>query len=65
MILSWFIKVDPAHKTPIKIKKIPSIIHSIVMIRLLSVVISPKFLTTDFVGNKCAIPQIMVNIEPM
>ena len=65
IILSWFKKVDPAHKSPIKIRKIPSIIHSIVMIRLLSVVISPKPLTTDFVGNKCAIPQIIVIVEPM
>ena len=58
-------KVAPEHKSPIKIKKTPSIIHSIVMICILSIVISPKPLTTDFVGNKCAIPQIMVNVEPM
>ena len=61
----WSIRANVTHNSPINIKDTPSIIHSIVMIRLLSVLISPNPLTTDFVGNKCAIPQIMVNAEPM
>jgi hypothetical protein len=54
-----------AHNNPIKIKNIPSMIHSIVKIRLLSLDILPKLLITDLVGNKCAIPQIIVNDEPI
>jgi hypothetical protein len=42
---------------PMKIIDTPSTIHSIVMILRLSDEIAPKFLTTERVGIKCAIPQ--------
>ena len=46
-------------------KAIPSTIHSIVIINLLSVEMSPKFLTTLDVGNKCEIPQSNVKAAAM
>ena len=47
---------------PRKIKVNPSMIHSIVIISLLSKEISPKSSTTPAVGNRCAIPHNRVSI---
>jgi hypothetical protein len=49
---------------PIKISAIPSIIHSMVMILLLSTDISPNPETTDLVGKRWATPQNEINAEP-
>jgi hypothetical protein len=49
---------------PIKIRATPSIIHSIVIILLLSMDISPNPETTDLVGKRWAIPQNEMNAEP-
>jgi hypothetical protein len=62
--LVWSIAVTTTLMDPIKIRAIPSIIHSIVMIRLLSAEISPNPATTDFVGKRWAIPQNEMKAEP-
>jgi len=46
------IKLTPKTTTPIKIKLTPSTIHSIAIMFLLSIDISPNPLTTDFVGKR-------------
>ena len=51
-ILVASIRLTPKTIMPIKIKLIPSTIHSIAMMFLLSLVISPNSLTTDFVGKR-------------
>jgi len=43
----------------------PSITHSIVIMRLLSRLTSPKPLTTGLVGKRRAIPQRTANTEPV
>jgi hypothetical protein len=45
-------------------RAIPSIIHSMVMIRLLSTDISTNPETTDLVGKRWATPQNEMNAEP-
>jgi hypothetical protein len=50
-------------RRPMKIRATPSVIHSIVIMRLLSIEISPKPWTTLDVGNRCAIPQPNSNKE--
>ena len=50
---------------PMKIKKIPSEIHSIIMINLLSLLISPNPRTIFLVGIICAIPQIVISMDEM
>ena len=50
---------------PTKIKVKLSLIHSMVIIRILSVLISPNPFTTEAVGNKCAIPQRIVTKPPI
>jgi hypothetical protein len=49
---------------PIKIRAIPSTIHSMVIIRLLSTDISPNPETTDLVGKRWATPQNDITAEP-
>jgi hypothetical protein len=43
----------------------PSVIHSMVMIFLLSPEIVPKPETTVFVGTRWAIPHSVITMEPM
>lgn len=50
---------------PIKMKVIPSAIHSIFIICLLSLDISPNPLTIDLVGKMWAIPQTIIKPEPI
>lgn len=59
------IYVTNATRKPIKMRLIPSIIHSIVMIYLLSGDISPKLPTTFLVGNRCAAPHPNTINEPI
>jgi len=63
IFLSGFNKVNVPIRNPVKIRVIPSIIHSMVIIRLLSSLISPNPRTTDAVGIRWAIPQIIRNTE--
>ena len=56
--------VTSAMRTPMNMRATPSVIHSIVMMRLLSSEISPKAETTFRVGNKWAMPQPNVKNEP-
>jgi len=57
--------VATATRRPIKIRATPSVIHSIVIMRLLSNEMSPKPRTTFRVGNRCAIPQPNSRNEPI
>jgi hypothetical protein len=50
-------KVTLKTTTAIKMRAAPSVIHSMVIILLLSVDMSPNPLTTDRVGNRWAMPQ--------
>jgi hypothetical protein len=56
--------VTPATIAPIKISKIPSTFHSIVIMFLLSALISLNPLTTPLVGKRCAAPHITEIIDP-
>jgi hypothetical protein len=51
-------------ETPINIRVTPSVIHSIVMIFLLSELMSPNPRTTDLVGIRCEMPQSIGSIAP-
>jgi hypothetical protein len=51
------ITVTVAIIVPINISASPSVIHSIIIMFLLSALISPKSCTTFFVEKKCAKPQ--------
>ena len=64
--LKGSIKVTAATSKPMKNSDTPSTIHSIVMIRLLSGLMSPKLSTTDFVGNRISglFPQKRVTPKP-
>jgi hypothetical protein len=56
--------VTAATMAAIKMRHTPSMIHSIVMILLLSTDMSPNPLTTDRVGNRWAAPQTRRKAEP-
>jgi len=49
-------------RSPRKIKVIPSVIHSILIIILLSNDMLPKSLTTFAVGKRCEMPQSRVRV---
>jgi hypothetical protein len=57
--------VTPATINPIKIIATPSIIHSIVIMFLLSADMSPNPLTTFAVGIRWATPHIKVTVAPI
>jgi hypothetical protein len=50
---------------PMDIRAIPSVIHSMVMMRLLSSEIEPNPFTTDPVGKRWAIPHTMGSKDPI
>jgi hypothetical protein len=50
---------------PMNIRATPSVIHSIMMIFLLSALIPPKPCTTFFVGKRCETPQNNGKADPM
>jgi len=58
------IRVTVAISMPTKTSAIPSTIHSIRTMFLLSWLIDPKPRTTDFVGKRCATPQMSASREP-
>ena len=64
VVLIGSIMVTVAIRMPTKISAIPSTIHSIRTMFLLSWLIDPKPRTTDFVGKRCATPQISASREP-
>ena len=63
-IFTGSIMVTMATRLPTNISAIPSTIHSIRTMFLLSWLIDPKPRTTDFVGKRCATPQMSASREP-
>jgi len=58
-------KVSKSVSAPMKQNVSPSAIHSMLMIRRLSCDIAPNPEMTDLVGMMWAIPQTMIEIDPV
>jgi len=64
-LLSEFLIIETIIvRRPKKIRVRPSLIHSILIMLTLSAEILPNPLTTLFVGNRCAVPQIIAKNPP-
>ena len=65
VLLSLFVIVSSTASSPINSNVSPSLIHSIRIILVLSGEIAPNPFTTEFVGNRWAIPQMIFSNPPI